>query len=77
VKVCWDAVKSDRLVCIEAGEEPIRRCCQMPKDSGEQTLYSLAKETFKREATIRTSEKFRFTDSLCDSVNPPLSTPTA
>jgi hypothetical protein len=49
VEVSWDAVKSNWLVRIQAGEEAIRRHCKMPKDADEQTLHSVAKRTLQEE----------------------------
>jgi len=49
VEVSWDAVNSNWLVRVEAGEEAIRRHCKMPKDADEQTLHSVAKKTLQEE----------------------------
>jgi len=49
VEVSWDALKSNWLVRIQAGEEAIRRHCKIPKDADEQTLHSVAKKTLQEE----------------------------
>jgi hypothetical protein len=38
VEVTWDAAKANWLVRIVNGEEVIRRRCNLPKNSDEQTL---------------------------------------
>jgi hypothetical protein len=40
VEVTWDAVKSKWLVRMVSGEEVIRRHCNIPRNSDEQTLRS-------------------------------------
>ena len=49
VEVSWDAVKSNWLVRIVAGEEVIRRHCKMAKDADEQTLRFIVKKTVQEE----------------------------
>jgi hypothetical protein len=49
VEVTWDAVKSKWLVRIVSGEEVIRRHCNIPKNSDEQTLRSAVEKTVQDE----------------------------
>jgi len=49
VEVSWDAEKSNWLVRIKAGEEVIRRRCDLPRNADEQTLRSAAKKTLQDE----------------------------
>jgi hypothetical protein len=49
VEVSWDAAKSKWVVRIQAGEEVIRRHCDLAKNADEQALRSAAKQTLKDE----------------------------
>jgi hypothetical protein len=49
VEVTWDAAKANWLVRIVNGEEVIRRRCDLPKNSDEQTLRSAVQKTLKDE----------------------------
>jgi hypothetical protein len=49
VEVSWDAEKGNWLVRIQAGEEVIRRHCDVPKDADEQTLRSAAQKSAEDE----------------------------
>jgi hypothetical protein len=49
VEVTWDAIKSKWLVRIVSGEEVIRRHCNIPKNSDEQTLRSAVQKTVTDE----------------------------
>ena len=49
VEVTWDESKSSWLVRIASGEEVIRRHCNLPKDSDEQTLRSAVQKTVQDE----------------------------
>ena len=49
VEVTWDAVKSKWLVRMASGEEVIRRHCNIPKNSDEQTLRSAVQKTVQDE----------------------------
>jgi phosphomannomutase len=45
----WDAGKSKWLVRISAGEEVIRRYCELPQNAGEQELRAVAEKTLQDE----------------------------
>lgn len=49
LELSWDAVKSNWLLRIEAGEEVIRRHCAVPKNADEQSLRSAAQKTAEDE----------------------------
>jgi hypothetical protein len=49
VELSWDAVKSNWLLRIEAGEEVIRRHCTAPKNADEQSLRLAARKTVEEE----------------------------
>lgn len=49
VEVSWDDRKSSWLVRITAGEEVIRRHCNLPKDSDEHKLRSAVLKTVEDE----------------------------
>ncbi|HYL96962.1 MAG TPA: hypothetical protein VET69_14250 [Terriglobales bacterium] len=49
VEVSWDAAKSQWLVRIQAGEEVLRRHCDLPQNAGEQALRQAARDTLKDE----------------------------
>lgn len=49
VEVTWDAGKSKWLVRMVSGEEVIRRHCNIPKNSDEQTLRSAVQEIVNDE----------------------------
>jgi hypothetical protein len=44
-EVSWDATKKKWVVRIKAGEEVMRRYCDIPKDADEQKLRSVALKT--------------------------------
>ncbi len=49
VEVSWDAAKSKWLVRIQAGEEVIRRHCDLAKSADEQALRQAAQQTLQDE----------------------------
>ena len=49
VEVSWDPNKSKWLVRIQAGEEVIRRHCDLPRDAEESALRSAAQKTVQDE----------------------------
>jgi hypothetical protein len=49
VEVSWDAVKSKWMVRIQAGEEVIRRHCNLAKNADDQALRSAAEQTLQDE----------------------------
>lgn len=49
VEVSWDANKSKWLIRMEAGEEVIRRYCDLPKNADEQALRLAAQQTVQDE----------------------------
>ncbi len=49
VEVLWDVAKSKWLIRIETGEEVIRRHCDVPKNSDDQTLRSAVQKTVEDE----------------------------
>lgn len=49
VEYSWDPANSKWLIRIEAGEEVIRRRCDLPKDADEQTLRKAVEKTVRDE----------------------------
>ena len=49
VEVSWDAEKSSWLVRIKAGEEVVRRHCELPGNAEEPALRSAALKTTQEE----------------------------
>jgi len=49
VEVSWDNAKSKWLVRIQAGEEVIRRHCDLAKNADEPSLRAAAQQTLKDE----------------------------
>jgi hypothetical protein len=49
VEVTWDERRASWLVRMVNGGEVIRRHCDLPKDSDEQTLRSTVQKTLKDE----------------------------
>jgi hypothetical protein len=49
VEVSWDTSKAKWMVRIQAGEEVIRRHCDLTKNADEQALRSAAEQTLKDE----------------------------
>lgn len=49
VEVSWDNDKKKWLVRILAGEEVIRRYCDMPKDADDQKIRAAAQKTMVDE----------------------------
>jgi len=49
VEVSWDQAKSKWLVRIQAGEEVIRRHCDLAKNADDASLRSAAQQTLKDE----------------------------
>ncbi len=45
VEVSWNEEKQKWQVRIQAGEEVIRRYCDLPKNAGEQQIRSAAQQT--------------------------------
>ena len=49
VEISWDSEKSNWLIRIEAGEEVVRRHCDLPRNADEATLRTAAQKTVKDE----------------------------
>jgi hypothetical protein len=49
VEVSWDNAKSKWVVRIQAGEEVIRRHCNLAQNADEQSLRAAAQQTLKDE----------------------------
>ena len=49
VEVSWDGDKNKWLVRIQAGEEVIRRHCDIPRDADEQKIRAAAQRTLVDE----------------------------
>jgi hypothetical protein len=49
VEVSWDREKNKWLVRIQAGEEVIRRYCDVPKDADDQKIRLAAQKTLVDE----------------------------
>lgn len=49
VEISWDNEKSKWLIRIEAGEEVVRRHCDLPRDADEAALRAAAQKTIKDE----------------------------
>jgi hypothetical protein len=49
VEVSWDTAKSKWLIRIEAGEEVIRRHCDVPQNAEDQTLRAAVQKTVADE----------------------------
>ncbi len=49
VEISWDTAKSKWLIRIEAGEEVIRRHCDVPKNADDQTLRAAVQKTVTDE----------------------------
>jgi hypothetical protein len=49
VEVSWDAAKSKWVVRIQAGEEVIRRHCDLQKNADDQALRQAAQQTLTDE----------------------------
>jgi hypothetical protein len=49
VEVSWNADKAKWLIRIQAGEEVIRRHCDVPKSADDQTLRSAAQKLAQDE----------------------------
>ena len=49
VEVSWDRDKDKWLVRIQAGEEVIRRHCDIPRDADEQKIRAVAQKTLVDE----------------------------
>ena len=49
VEVSWDTTKSKWLIRIEAGEEVVRRHCDVPKNADDQTLRAAVQKTVTDE----------------------------
>lgn len=49
VEISWDEEKSKWLIRIEAGEEVVRRHCDMPHGADEAALRSAAQKTIRDE----------------------------
>ena len=49
VEVSWDTNKSKWVVRIQAGEEVIRRHCDLAKNADEQSLRAAAQQTLRDE----------------------------
>lgn len=49
VEISWDSEKSKWLIRIEAGEEVVRRHCDLPRNADEATLRTVAQKTVADE----------------------------
>jgi len=49
VEISWDNEKSNWLIRIEAGEEVVRRHCDLPRNTDEAALRAAAQKTVKDE----------------------------
>ena len=49
VEISWDTDKSNWLIRIEAGEEVVRRHCNLPRNADESTLRAAAQKTVTAE----------------------------
>lgn len=49
VEISWDTDKSSWLIRIEAGEEVVRRHCDLPRNADESTLRAAAQKTVTDE----------------------------
>ncbi|MGA7381942.1 MAG: hypothetical protein WBX03_13920 [Terriglobales bacterium] len=49
VEVTWDAERKTWVVRIQAGEDIIRRSCDLPKDAMEPAIRSAAQKTIRDE----------------------------
>jgi hypothetical protein len=49
VEVSWDRDKDKWLIRIQAGEEVIRRHCDIPRDADEQKIRAAAQKTLVDE----------------------------
>jgi hypothetical protein len=49
VEISWDSAKSKWVVRIQAGEEVIRRHCNLAMNADDQTLRAAASQTLKDE----------------------------
>lgn len=49
VEISWDEEKSNWLIRIEAGEEVVRRHCDLPRGADEVALRSAAQKTIRDE----------------------------
>ncbi|HKF51220.1 MAG TPA: hypothetical protein VKB26_02820 [Candidatus Acidoferrales bacterium] len=49
VEISWDNEKSEWLIRIEAGEEVVRRHCDLPRNADEAALRAAAQKTIQDE----------------------------
>ena len=49
VEISWENEKSNWLIRIEAGEEVVRRHCDLPQNADETQLRSAAQKTIQDE----------------------------
>lgn len=49
VEISWDNEKSKWLIRIEAGEEVVRRHCDLPREADEAALRTAAQKTVEDE----------------------------
>ena len=49
VEISWENEKSNWLIRIEAGEEVVRRHCDLPQNADEAELRSAAQKTIRDE----------------------------
>ncbi|MGB6482078.1 MAG: hypothetical protein WBE86_01175 [Candidatus Acidiferrales bacterium] len=49
VEISWDNEKSKWLIRIEAGEEVVRRHCDLPRNADEAALRAAAQKTIQDE----------------------------
>lgn len=48
-EISWDNEKSKWLIRIEAGEEVVRRHCELPRNADEASLRAAAQKTIQDE----------------------------
>lgn len=49
VEISWDNERSNWLIRIEAGEEVVRRHCELPRSADEASLRAAAQQTIQDE----------------------------
>jgi hypothetical protein len=59
VEVSWSDEKHKWQVRIQAGEEVIRRYCDLPKDANEQQIKAAAQQTLADEGYDATADEVR------------------
>ena len=60
VEISWDTDKSNWLIRIEAGEEVVRRHCNLPRSADESSLRAAAQKTVTDEGYDTASSSMIF-----------------